>query len=679
MANAPSSNTVENSLDSDQSAPNVARLGGITLRSLLLGMLLVVPNTYWITVVEVRWYTLDGTSLPLFITPIFFLFCLVLLNLTIRRVSPGRADRLALKQSELITVYIVLVVGTVLAGHDMYQNMFGSIGHAAYKATPENHWKALFFPFLPKFWLVSDPVSLKAYYLGNVNPYDPRYWGPFVGPLLYWALFISTLILICGCLNIVIKSQWTDNERLAFPIVQLPMAMTGETGMQSGSAGASFFSSRAMWTGFIVAAVIDALNGFHNLYPSLPYIEIIKQYNIGQFFTSRPWSAVSDTNLAMYPFAIGLAFFVPLDLSFSCWFFFVARKAFQVFGSATGMDGPGSGGFPFFEQQASGAWVAWGLTIVWALRKQIASTWRSAFANKLRNDGIPDGITDSLRNQYRGAYVGIGCGVVLLAVFSVKIGLEPWVALLFFTLYFLLALTITRVRAELGTPHEIYFVNPRLIMVTLFGSQAIGAQSLTALSAMYWFNRGYRCHPMPNQLEAMKMGDTARIKQSSILWLLVIAFIWGTFAAYWANLHVTFAEGATGRAVGFKSWVGSESYDKLGGWLSTPSRVNPTQVLYVGIGFLMVVFLRVMRGSFLWWPFHPAGYALSVSFAMDYFWFCFFVAWVAKYIIIRFGGMKAHNAAVPFFLGLILGDYVTGSLWALYGPLQHLTTYKIYI
>ena len=83
-------------------------------------------------------------------------------------------------------------------------------------------------------------------------------------------------------------------------------------------------------------------------------------------------------------------------------------------------------------------------------------------------------------------------------------------------------------------------------------------------------------------------------------------------------------------------------------------------MLYVGIGFLLVLFMRLMRGNFLWWPFHPAGYALSVSFAMDYFWFCFFVAWVAKALIIRFGGMKAHNSAVPFFLGLILGDYVVG-------------------
>jgi hypothetical protein len=93
----------------------------------------------------------------------------------------------------------------------------------------------------------------------------------------------------------------------------------------------------------------------------------------------------------------------------------------------------------------------------------------------------------------------------------------------------------------------------------------------------------------------------------------------------------------------------------------------------------MVLGLRVLRGAFIWWPFHPAGYALAVSYAMDYFWFAFFVSWFIKLLIVRFGGMKAHNAGVPFFLGLILGDYVTGSLWAIYGPLNGLQTYKIYI
>ena len=257
---------------------------GVTLRSVLLGLLLAVPNAFWITIVEVRWYTLDGTCLPLFITPVFFLFWLTLANLGLRR-FPKFAQRFALSQAELLTVYIILVVGTLTAGHDLFQNLFGSIAHPAQYATPENKWRDLFFPFLPQFWIVSDPVAVKGYYQGSVNPYDPHYWGPFVAPLLWWTLFIGTIIAMCACLNILVRSAWSDNERLAFPIVQLPLTMTAEEGQGTG---AVFYRQRLMWIGFALAAGVDLLNGLHVLYPSLPYLEMVKQFNIGQLLTTRP-------------------------------------------------------------------------------------------------------------------------------------------------------------------------------------------------------------------------------------------------------------------------------------------------------------------------------------------------------------------------------------------------------
>lgn len=640
---------------------------GLSLRAVLLGLLLNVPCTFWTTVIEVRWYALDGTCLPLFIMPIFFLFWLVILNRGVRSLS----SRWALSQQELLIVYIVLVVGTVMSAHDMLQNLFGSIGHAAYFATPENHWKSLFFPLLPKFWIVTDPTALKHFYRGNANPYDPHNWGPFVVPLLWWLLFIGTLIGICLCLNILIRTRWSAHERLAFPIVQLPVALTEP----AQSAFANLLSNRVMWAGFLCAAILDLINGMHNLYPSWPYIPYLKLYNLGQFFTTRPWSAIRDTNISMYPFAIGLAYFVPLDLSFSCWFFFVARKLFQVLGATMGWDGPGSGGFPYFPQQASGAWIAWGLTIVWALRGQFRHAWGVAFRGEATNQHEEPG----LKRHYQAAFLGLATGVLILFFYGWRLHLSAWVGFLFFALYFLLAITITRARAELGTPHEIYFVNPRLILVTLFGSQAIGAQSLTDLSTMYWFNRGYRCHPMPNQLEAMRMGEMARIRQSSIIAILLIAFLWGALVTCWANIHVTFSNGATAKCIGYKVWVGQESYNALQQWLQTPARVDIRQIAYLVGGFLFVLFLRLMRGAFLWWPFHPAGYALAVSFAMDYFWCCFFIAWLAKSLLVRMGGMKTYQAAIPFFLGLILGDYVMGASWALFGAYNHLQAYKIFI
>src|ERR687884_118590 len=76
---------------------------GVSWRAILIGLLLIPINIYWITVVEVRWYTLDGTSLPLFIQPVFFLFCLCLLNFALLRWK----TRWAFRPGELLTVYIL--------------------------------------------------------------------------------------------------------------------------------------------------------------------------------------------------------------------------------------------------------------------------------------------------------------------------------------------------------------------------------------------------------------------------------------------------------------------------------------------------------------------------------------------------------------------------------------------
>jgi hypothetical protein len=648
---------------------------GITWRAVLLALPLMLINAYWITVVEVRWYTLDGTSLPLFITPIFILFCLCALNFGLKRLRP----QAAFDQGELLAIYVMLVAGSALASHDLIQNLFGAIAHADRFATPESRYEATFFQYLDpaSFLLVRDEEAIKAFYQGDANWLDPRYLTPFLLPLLWWAIFLATLIGMCLCINIIIRRAWTDNEKLAFPIIQLPMAMTNPENRAT-----PFWRSRLMWAGFATASGITFFNGMHYLYPTWPYLEQIKLYNVGQFFTQRPWSAMGVTNISMYPFAIGLAYFLPLDLAFSCWFFFFARKMFQVVGASAGWDAPSNAGFPYFEQQSSGAWIALGCVVVWSLRGQIRDAWRAAFQRKPELAASPSlsAMDPAERRRYRIAFLGLAAGVVYLGWFSYRINLSFWVALLFFGLFFLLAIAITRVRAEFGTPHEIYFVNPRTVLVTLFGVGAVGAQSLTSLSVLYWYNRGYRSHPMPNHLEAFKMAEGGRMQTNRLIWVLIAATIFGILFAYVANLHVTFAEGATGKASpGFKRWVGAESYDRLSGWLQSPTKPDRTQLGYVAGGALVVLGLRVLRGAFIWWPFHPAGYALAVSYAMDYFWFAFFVSWLIKFLLVRFGGMKAHNAGIPFFLGLILGDYVAGSLWAIYGPVNGLQTYKIYI
>jgi hypothetical protein len=81
---------------------------------------------------------------------------------------------------------------------------------------------------------------------------------------------------------------------------------------------------------------------------------------------------------------------------------------------------------------------------------------------------------------------------------------------------------------------------------------------------------------------------------------------------------------------------------------------------------------------FVGFPFHPAGYVLNTSFANDFFWCDMFVAWAIKSLLIRYGGASALRAALPFFLGLILGDFVTGSVWSIIGAVFHFDLFRTF-
>ena len=184
---------------------------------------------------------------------------------------------------------------------------------------------------------------------------------------------------------------------------------------------------------------------------------------------------------------------------------------------------------------------------------------------------------------------------------------------------------------------------------------------------------------MPNQLEGFKMAEESNMRIGPLIGAMMLAVVLGILATYWANLKVCYTEGAMAKCIGFKSWVGNESSSRLQVWLQSEASPEKNRLCYFAGGFLMVTALRLLRGAFIWWPFHPAGYALGVSYAMDYFWFAFFISWFLKALIVHYGGMKLHNFFVPFFLGLILGDFFIGSIWAIIGPVMGFQSYRIFI
>src|SRR5262249_5188000 len=146
-------------------------------------------------------------------------------------------------------------------------------------------------------------------------------------------------------------------------------------------------------------------------------------------------------------------------------------------------------------------------------------------------------------------------GFAFLTVFSYLAGMPVWMAGLFFVIYFAIAVSVTRMRAELGPPtHDLHFIGPDLSLHTQFGARALSENTMGVFTLYYWFNRAYRCHPMPHQLEGFKMAQAGNTSPRGVLWAMMLAALVGIVATFWVTLHVSYRLGAVARIHGWSSY-----------------------------------------------------------------------------------------------------------------------------
>lgn len=641
---------------------------GIRLRAILIGLILIPFNCYWVTITEIKWCSNDSTCVSLFMTVVFILFVLTLVNVAVAR----RYPRLALNQGELMVVYVMLSVSTAMGGHDMMGNLLPNITNVFWFDNPQNNWEK-FHRYIPQWFAVRDKSILKGFYEGNSTLYTKEHILAWLTPVTTWGTFMIVIAFTMLCINVLIRKQWSDRDRLSFPIIQMPLEMT-RVGGRSG-----FFSNRILWLGFAIPVVLETMNNLNFFYPSVPYVQI-KVYDIGQFIANRPWNGVGWMPISFYPFAIGLTFFLPADLSFSCWFFYVFRKMLDVLAVAMGWRDAGASPamqrFPYFAEQADGAWIMLAGLMIYAGRNYFRQVVRRALGKESELDDSTEPMS------YRTALLGSLLGFAALCTFTICAGASPFVPLIFFALYFIVCIAITRIRAELGPPaHELNFYRPEEIMNAVFGTQSLGIRNLTIMSYFYWFNRGYRNLVMPHQLEAFKISEVTRSSGRKFALVIMVAVFLGVVSTFWSLLHMYYINGAATAkiAAGYRTGIGSYAFDRLNGWVLNPKKPDTPAIMAILSGGTFALFLSVMKSRFLWWPFHPIGYGLAVSYAMDYFWFTAFIGWMCKALTLRYGGIKAYRTFLPFFMGLILGDYVIASTWTLIGWVLGVPVYRQFI
>ena len=133
------------------------------LLPLVIGVILILLNAYWIALVSGIYHSLNPAYASLFIPPIVNLFFGLMLNTLLKRICP----QLALSRAQLLLVYQMLVMLCVVSGHNPMDFILGILAHPFWFATFENEYATLFHRYIPPWFTVQDKDSLTGFFEGN--------------------------------------------------------------------------------------------------------------------------------------------------------------------------------------------------------------------------------------------------------------------------------------------------------------------------------------------------------------------------------------------------------------------------------------------------------------------------------------------------------------------------------
>jgi hypothetical protein len=649
----------------------VRRASGLTLRAVVLGLVFTAFTDLWIHWAELvlggRGHTaLANTSIP--IGAFNVLFLLVIVNIFLTRFLRS----FAFSAAELLVIYVMMTVSTVLSSSGGLHFIVPTITAAFYYASSSNGWAGQFHQYIPDWIAVKDKDTLFNFYAGNaVVP-----WAQWRTQIIAWVGFLALFALATLCIVVILRRQWTDRERLAFPTVAVPVEMIRE--------GETFFKNRLLWLGFAIPFAIDILNTIHLNLPAFPYIptRTTDQPDIGTLLTAPPWNAIGSTPISFYPFVVGIAYLLSIEMTFSCWFFWLITKLEAVFGAASGISagatGAGQSAWPFLGHQGAGAFLALTLVGLWLSRGYLREVWAIAFRSRSRAGSGADDADEPM--PYRLAFLGLGVCLLLLVAWCVAAGMRSGVAIALILLALFYMVAAARIRAETGNA---WLFGPNVdaykLMTTTFGTTFYQPADLTILAYVHNAIASFdlRCLSMPNQFDAYKMADVLRVDKRRLTLAMVLAILGGIAVSFAIALMIWYAFGAGAKTDSWRTSMGRQPFEQLSDALKTPVKADLSGSLAIGAGFVLTAAMMILRTRFTWWVFHPVGYAMANTNTMNQVWLPFFIAWIVKVVVLRYGGMRLYKQSLPFFYGIILGDFLAGGLTTLIGCFTGINVYPI--
>ena len=583
-------------------------------------------------------------------------------------IAVGKRDK-TFRTTEIITVWSLIIVAVGIPSSGLMRYLIPHVIAAPYYASASNGWNGLIVSHLPDRLIIKDPYAYNRFFEG-LHRGESIPWGVWGGPLFWWGLFVALLYTAFFCLSSLVRKQWVENERFTFPLVRLPLLLAEAP--EPGQKFNGLVRSWPLWLGVGLTTALHLTKGMHLFYPTIP--DVTTSIHSSDYFTERPWNGLNDINLAVYPLIIGISYLMSSEVCVSLWLFYLIFKLQTMFGSlyAWDMSGAGTGwamGPAFVSYEEAGGAVMLTLWTLWSARLHLREVWRKA----VHNDPTVDDAAEAL--PYRFALFGlIGAYAGMFAWLTVAAGIQPLLAggVLVGSLIVFVLLSWLVAQAGLLFIQQAY--SPAQLTTVLFGTMPFDARSLAMSSItehVGW--QDAREFMMPPLLNSMKASAETGLNARSLLRSMALCVVLATVVSAVVSIWLPYTHGG-GTSI-HNRWTYVDAPQLSLSWtaaqVQNPKPPNLGGILQMAGGAVFTLLVFVCRSSIPGFSLHPAGFLVAATYPMYMMWFSLFLGWLLKGPIVRYGGMRGYRLALPFFLGLVLGDCLNAIGWVVIGLITH--------
>jgi len=617
----------------------------------VIGTLLISLGAPYVTNV------VKGSALAYDFTTPGAVFLLLVLT-AVANVIPGLLrPRWRLAPWELLIVYMMMLIASAIADMGLASQLPAILAAPAYYASVENRWDEVLLPYI-KPELIPHGEGAVRYFFEKLPRGAAIPWRAWVQPLFFWGLLLCPLYFVMIALTVILRKQWSENEKLVYPLTTLPMEMVHD---DSKSPIPPFFRNPIMWIGFGIAFSFGCLVALHNYYPAFPEVK---------YSSGIPWfrGTMSLPFRLSFPM-LGFFYLVNLETAFSIWFFNLLS---QIFRGLVNINAFGMGALkmtedmgiygspdPLFKQLGMGAMVALVVGGFWQAREHLRNVFRKA----LLNDPSVDDSEEVM--SYRFAVIGTAISSVVIAVWLCWSGMPVAPMLLFLLTTFVIFIGLTRVVSESGLSEAVASTTGSSFAVAGLGTRAFTDAGLGATGLTYIWCSDIRTFVMASAATSLKLAELTPPRRRNLFWCMAFAVALSAVSSIALTIALSYIHGG----LKLSGWVFQGGPNACWSYIADKIR-NPRGPVLAGwsataIGVAIMWTLQVVRQRFLWWPFHPIGFCVGTVWIMDQLWLTCMIAWLLKAIILRYGGFSSYHRMRPFFLGLIAGQFTVNGLWIL--------------